>query len=141
MVVSFLKPTLPETAKPKREVSFTEFTTLVNQGAVDTVRINQLDSSIDAQLKNKERVHTLALMYPEFVPQLQAKGVNIKVESPNQNWLWTLFNSIGNSLSVVCRIMVFIFFVRAQSANNQAMSFGRSKAKEWSKDGNVKTTF
>lgn len=140
MVVSYFKPMLQDSVKPKREVTFSEFTTLVNQGAVDTVRISQIDGAIDAVLKNKERIYTLSLMYPEFIPQMQNKGVNIKVSTTNQNWFMLLLNSIGIPLLLFAGLWFFIFR-QAQSANNQALSFGRSRAKEWSKEGNVKTTF
>ena len=140
MVLSYMKPTMQENVKPKREVSFSEFTTLVNQGAVDTVKISQLDGSINATLKNKDRIHTLSLMYPEFIPQLQNKGVNIKIESPNSNWAMAILNAVGVPFLLFAGLWFFIFR-QAQGANNQAMSFGRSKAKEWSKEGNIKTTF
>lgn len=140
MVISYIKPTLQESAKPKREITFTEFTTLVNQGEVETVRISQADGAIDAVLKNKDRVYTLSLMYPEFIPQMQSKGVNIKVATTNQNWVLVILNSIGLPFLLFAGLWFFIFR-QAQGANNQAMSFGRSRAKEWSKEGNIKTTF
>jgi cell division protease FtsH len=137
---TFFKPVLDDSANPRKEVTFSEFNAMAVQGQIASAKINTADSSVDAVLKDKKRVHAYILVTSELMPFLEQKGIDVSVTSPNQNWISGLIGSVVVPFLLFAGLWFFIFR-QAQGANNQAMSFGRARAKEWSQDGKVKTTF
>lgn len=140
MIISFFKPMVEESANPKKDITFSEFNQQVFIGNVSNVKINPVDSSVEGSFKDKKRFKTYIINYPEFIPALQANKVQIEIASPNANWLSNIFGSILLPFLLFAGLWFFIFR-QAQGVNNQAMSFGKSRAKEWNKDSNVRTTF
>ncbi|MDR2431509.1 MAG: ATP-dependent zinc metalloprotease FtsH [Candidatus Margulisbacteria bacterium] len=140
IALSFIKTTLDKQAAPVKDITFSEFQALVVNGEIEKVKIDTVDSSVTATLKNQQKVHTHIVLYSEFIPLLESKGVNIAITSPNANWLASLFGTVILPFALFACLWFFIFR-QAQGANNQAMSFGKSKAREWSKDGKKPTSF
>ncbi len=140
MVITFFRPVIEDSANPKKELSFSDFNQLVLEGKVTDVHINPIDSSVEGSLKDKSRFHTFILNYPGLIPTLEENKVNIKIINPNTNWFSNIFSSILVPFLLFAGLWFFIFR-QAQGINNQAMSFGKSRAKEWNQDSNVRTTF
>lgn len=140
MILTFFKPAIDDSVNPKKDLSFSEFNKLVLQKQVVSININPVDSSVKGVLKDGSRFQTFIINYPEFIPELEKNNVNIKVASPNAGWLGNILGTILFPLLLFAGLWFFIFR-QAQGANNQAMSFGKSRAKEWNRDVNVKTTF
>lgn len=140
MVISFFKPMIEDSANPKKDITFSEFNQQVLAGNITSVKINPADSSVEGNFKDKKRFKTYIINYPEFIPTLQNNRVQIEILSPNANWLSGIFGSILLPFLLFAGLWFFIFR-QAQGVNNQAMSFGKSRAREWNKDSNVRTTF
>ncbi|MDD3594380.1 MAG: ATP-dependent zinc metalloprotease FtsH [Candidatus Gastranaerophilales bacterium] len=74
-----------------------------------------------------------------FIPRLEEKGIDIKVENPAETNQW--INFLGSLILPLLLLVGLIFFFKAiQSGGSQAMSFGKSKAKLMM-DNKVKITF
>lgn len=140
MIISFFKPLVEESANPKKDITFSEFNKLVLSGQVSSVKINPADSSVEGTLKDKKKFKTFIINYPGFIPTLEANRVQMEIISPNANWFSGILGSVLLPFLLFAGLWFFIFR-QAQGVNNQAMSFGKSRAKEWNKDSNVRTTF
>jgi cell division protease FtsH len=126
IIVSLLAPLFSN--QPKiQEISFTDFLNQVDKGKVTEVSIG--GDIFSGKLSDGKLFRTRALNYPNLVPALREKGINIKVEAPSDSsWLWNLFIQL---------ILPLLFFAglwwmlmrQAQGASSQALSFGRSRAK------------
>ncbi|MDR1114048.1 MAG: ATP-dependent zinc metalloprotease FtsH [Candidatus Margulisbacteria bacterium] len=145
LILSFVKPLVEKqsaavVAKP-RAVTFSELNTLIESEQIGKLTINPVDYSVEAELKtDKQKVQTYIVMYPGFIPLLESKGIDVKITSPNQNWLASFIGTVVLPLALFAGLWFFIFR-QAQGVNNQAISFGKSKAKSWIKDGKTTTTF
>ncbi len=119
------------------EISFSDFLTLVDSQKLQEVTI--AGDMVSGKLKNGTLFHTRALNYPNLVPNLREKGVNIKVEAPMESgWAWALLSQIVLPLAFF-GILWWLLMRQAQSANSTAMSFGKSPARALS--GKVDVTF
>lgn len=122
---------------PAKEINFSNFLDMVDQGKVKEVTIQ--GEHIGGALADKSRFRTMALNYPNLVPMLREKGINIKVESSvESNWLWNL--AIQLILPIAFFGLLWWLLIRqAQGTNQQAMAFGRSRAKPLK--GKINITF
>ena len=139
-IFTLSKSLLEKQPVPVKSINLSEFNELLNTNQIDKVKINRQDDSVEATLKDSQKVHAYIVLYPDFIPALQNKGVNITVASPNANWFVSLITSLVIPFLLFAGLWFFIFR-QAQGMNNQAMSFGKSKAREWLKDGKKPTTF
>jgi cell division protease FtsH len=98
----------------------------VELGNVKNVTI--IDSEVKGTLASNETFKTvLPMEYPELINILQARGIDIKGEKPNQSpWLAALVSWAP----FLFLIGFWIFFMRQmQSGGNKALSFGKSRAR------------
>ncbi len=136
IILSLLAPFF--SSQPKvQELSFTDFLNQVERGKVSEVSVN--GDIFSGKLSGGGLFKTRALNYPNLIPILRDRGVNIKVEAPtDSSWIWNLF--IQLILPLIFFGGLWWFLMRqAQSSSSQAMSFGRSRAKPLLK--NTKITF
>ncbi|MBO9542427.1 ATP-dependent zinc metalloprotease FtsH [bacterium] len=113
------------------KVSYSTFLTQVEKGEIKKVTISKSSGVIDAEPKEGDRLaRTVA---PENDPRLydllSKQGVEYEVKAPDQSSWWV---SLLSTILVPVLIIVglWIFMLRqAQSGSNQAMSFGKSRAK------------
>jgi len=134
--ITLLAPLFPSEPQPK-EINFSNFLDMIDQGKVKEVTIQ--GDHIGGALADKSRFRTMVLNYPNLVPMLREKGINIKVEAPvESNWLWNL--AIQLILPIAFFGLLWWLLIRqAQSTNQQAMAFGRSRTKPLT--GKIKVTF
>lgn len=137
----------------QREVSYTTFRQLIEQGKVETVTLT--DRTADVQLTaptevlttsgttaNLERFQTnlitnSATPDTNLINLLQAQGVQVS-QRPASLWPQLLFSF----LPILLMIGLFYFiFMRAQGGQNSVMQFGQSRAKKYGKENRVSTTF
>ncbi len=118
-------------------IKFSEFLQSLERGEVQEVVIK--DNDISGRMKDGTRFATYATDYPDLVPKLREKGVEITAKPPDQNpWYVTFFFSWG---PIIFLVLVWIFFMRQmQGGGNKAMSFGKSKARLFT-EHQVKVTF
>jgi cell division protease FtsH len=123
--------------KDQESIKFSEFLQMVEDGQIQEVTIKEND--IDGRTKEQKRFKTYATDYPELVPMLRSKGVEITAQPPDQSpWYVNFFFSWG---PIIFLVLVWVFFMRQmQGGGNKAMSFGKSRARLVS-EKQVKITF
>ncbi len=120
-----------------KEISFSEFLTLVDNIKIKEVTI--AGDMVSGKLKDGGSFRTRALNYPNLIPSLRDKGVDIKVEPPVESgWAWALISQIIFPLAFF-GLLWWMLMRQASSANSAALSFGKSPAKPLS--GKVEVTF
>jgi cell division protease FtsH len=117
------------------EVDLSTVAAWVKQGDIESITISGDDIAVKrlgvpqpATARKEPYVGLTETLIGLGVTQEQLNGIEIAVERPSQwgNWLALL----GSLLPVVFIAGLFFFLMRqAQSGNNQAMSFGKSKAR------------
>ncbi len=134
--VAILAPLFPsETAS--KEVAFSSFLDLVDQGKIAEVTI--AGDQVSGTLNDKSKFRTRAISYPNLVPELRNKGISIKIDAPVEaNWMWNLAIQLLIPIAFF-GLLWWLLIRQAQGANQQAMKFGRSKAKPLI--GKVNVTF
>lgn len=135
--VTFFNPN--SNARP--DISYTEFLDKAKSGQVEMVRIAQDNPKAEVTLKDGARVAvSLPPADPDLLKILEASGVDVVVSSPSNN---------GQVLSMLSTFLfpllllggLFFLLRRAQSGpGNQAMNFGKSKARV-QMESQTKTTF
>jgi cell division protease FtsH len=126
VIVSLMAPMF--SAQPKvQDLSFTDFINQVNGGKV--VEVSLGSEVFNGKLQDGSHFKTRAINYPNLIPTLMAKGVNIKAEAPSgTGWIWDIFIQLILPLAFFAGIW-WLLMRQAQGSSSQAMSFGRSRAK------------
>jgi cell division protease FtsH len=133
VAVAFITSLYPRT-KEVESIPYSAFIQQVDAGKVSKVTISNASNVIMAELKGSgqeaEKVKTVAPANdPKLIEKLMASGVETNVKAPDQSSWWV---SLLSTILVPVLIIVglWIFMLRqAQSGSNQAMSFGKSRAK------------
>src|SRR4026208_547007 len=112
--------------EPEEDVIFSEFMTKLDKGEVERVIIKS--SHISAILKDKTRIRTYSVEYPELVQLLRDKGVQIEAKPPEESpWYITFLVTWG---PFVLFLGLWFFLMRQmQMGGNKALSFGKSRAR------------
>ncbi len=112
--------------EPEEDVIFSEFMTKLDKGEIERVIIKS--SHISAVLKDKTRIRTYSVEYPELVQVLRDRGVQIEAKPPDESpWYITFLVTWG---PFVLFLGLWFFLMRQmQMGGNKAMSFGKSKAR------------
>jgi len=131
-IAYFFYPSINNAASPKEEVTFSKFLQAVERGEVKEVTVDTNQRMVSTQIGDKS-VFAFMMDYPNLVPFMQSKGIDVKVISPNSNWLSDVFVSVFLPFLLFAGLWIFIFN-QAKGANNQAISFGKSKANKSAKD-------
>lgn len=112
--------------EPEEDVIFSEFMSKLDKGEVERVIIKA--SHISAVLKDKTRIRTYSVEYPELVQVLRDKGVQIEAKPPDESpWYITFLVTWG---PFVLFLGLWFFLMRQmQMGGNKALSFGKSRAR------------
>ena len=112
--------------EPEEEVIFSEFMTKLDKGEVERVIIKS--NHISAILKDKTRIRTYSVEYPELVQLLRDKGVQIEAKPPEESpWYITFLVTWG---PFILFLGLWFFLMRQmQMGGNKALSFGKSRAR------------
>ncbi|HEY9900650.1 MAG TPA: ATP-dependent zinc metalloprotease FtsH [Pantanalinema sp.] len=113
------------------KISYSTFLSQVEKGEIKKVTISKPSGVIDAEPKTGERLERTVAPEndPRLYEMLGKQGVEYEVKAPDQSSWWV---SLLSTILVPVLIIVglWIFMLRqAQSGSNQAMSFGKSRAK------------
>jgi cell division protease FtsH len=106
--------------------SYTQFLSQVEQGEIKKVTIKGNTIIGDA---GGQKFKVVAPDDPNLVTTLRGHGVDIRVQDQEQSAWWvSVLSSV--LLPVIFIVAIWVFLIRqAQSGSNQAMSFGKSRAK------------
>ena len=132
-----------------REISYTSFIGLVEEGRVATAVIERNTGVIEGELVSETQVviegepqtvrsyRVVTVVSDSLIERLEQHVANVTVRNPPQ-WIGLLISF----LPFVLLILIFwFFFMRAQGGPNQVMQFGQSKAKTYGRENKVPTTF
>jgi cell division protease FtsH len=135
---------------PSREIPYSAFTQLIDEGAVQSVVISRSDGRIEGQLKEPQQIQdtngneqairnftTTTIVTDSLVTRLEQNVGDVRFRNPPQ---W-----IGFAISILPIIILIGFFwfvfMRAQGGPNQVMQFGQSRARTYGRENKVKTLF
>jgi cell division protease FtsH len=111
-------------------------------GQIQRVIITNGESIVQVKLANLERERQVIVpseSKEDLVKELNKAGVQLEVREPDKSSFW--FSMISSFFLPILLLVGFLFMFRsAQSGGNQAMSFGRSRAKLMV-DSKVKVSF
>lgn len=126
--------------KGPEKIKFSEFISQLNTGNIQSVIIRTTDQSLTTVTKDNKKYKTNFLNYPNFYSELKDNNVSIEINPTDSGWMWTLFLNAILPFIFIALIWFFIFR-QAQGANNQALSFGKSRATPWNKNNTENITF
>ena len=139
-MLSFALPRVWPTSNTEKK-PFSTFWSLVTDGQVKSVVVNNSTNSISGVLANGDKFTSTA---PNNFPndaqsaELQSKGIEFEAKTPSSNWLLSWASLL---LPLVLLIGFFMWMQRrAAGQMGNVMSIGRSRAKAYSQD-KPSTTF
>ncbi|MEK7072501.1 MAG: ATP-dependent zinc metalloprotease FtsH [Patescibacteria group bacterium] len=142
-VLSFI--TLPSD-KPAT-INLTQLLSQIDEGKIESITIknNQLDIKLTdgtKQILDKEPSESLSTLLKNYnVDTGKLKNISIDVKAESGTKFWA--SMILPFLIPLLFILGFFWFMmrQAQGANNKALSFGQSRAREFNPNKKLKTTF
>ena len=138
MVLSIVTTYFKE-PKAAKSVAFSEFLNEIDRGNISEVTIKPGEKLVLASTKAGSKVKTYFIEYPEFIKEMRVKNISIKVDSAESGFSWSILLQAFLPF-ILIGLLWFFIFRQAQGANNQAMSFGKSRAVPWKKDDKNKVT-
>jgi cell division protease FtsH len=139
-MLSFALPRVWPTSSSAKK-PFSEFWTMVEDGQVKSVTVNNDTNNISGELETGEKFTTTA---PNNFPndaqsaELQSQGVEFEAKTPSSNWLLSWASLL---LPLILLIGFFMWMQRrAAGQMGNVMSIGRSRAKAYTTD-KPSTTF
>ena len=123
---------------PRTELSYSSFIEQVRAGQVAQVEIG--DGTVTGKLRSGDQFVTyIPPGDTSYIAELKEKGVAIRAEARSRNTFWP--SILSTLLPIVLLVGLWMLMLRqAQSGSNQAMSFGKSRARLHT-DNKPKTTF
>jgi cell division protease FtsH len=116
------------------EISLSQLVDDINAGEVKSISVQENDLEVtymDDQLvssRKEEGVDLTETLVSMGVPPAKLAQVDLEVEPPNPWGEWIAI--LGSFLPFIFLAVLFIFLMRqAQGTNNQALSFGKSRAR------------
>ena len=124
--------TFVNTSTAPREMAFSDFLNKVEKGQVEKVSVRTAEKIMVATFANGQKYKIYYLEYPQVVDILRKANVELKIDPTNTGKWFSIF--IQTILPfVLIGFLWFFIFRQAQGASNQALSFGKSRAKPWDK--------
>ncbi|MEN6311498.1 MAG: ATP-dependent zinc metalloprotease FtsH [Acidobacteriota bacterium] len=129
ILLIFLWSLLQSPSAAKKDVTFSQFMSEVEQGTVEKVTIQE--SQLNGVYKDGQAFKTtLPSGYADLIKILRDNKVEIIVKDTSRSPLLSILLSLSPILLIV---LFWIFFMRQmQAGGNKAMSFGKSRAKLFS---------
>ncbi len=126
VVLYFFLP-LYRTRGPREEISYTQFLQHARAGRIVEVTIG--DETVSGRLRDGQTFRTYVPPGDtSYLALLQSGGVQIHVEPKSRTTLWP--SLLSTMLPIFLLIGLWLLMLRqAQSGSNQAMSFGKSRAR------------
>jgi len=128
------------------DVSYTRFLDMVDKGSLKSVTIDNLSGTIVATPRETTpgtrptQVRTVAPDDPSLIATLKEARIEISGKRPDQtSWWVSLLSTVLVPILIIVGLWIFMLR-QAQSGSNQAMSFGKSRAKMML-DNKPKVTF
>jgi cell division protease FtsH len=140
VVLAFFAQKLISPGEQKKDTSYSQFVTQVDNDRVKKVTLNTKNNRIDVEQKGGDKYETA---YPDnteqnLINQLQAADVDVDVKAKSGGGWLTALTYI---LPFVIFLLFWLFIInQMQGGGSKVMSFGKSRAKRMSVDS-PKITF
>jgi len=126
-------------------LTYSQLQNLIREGKSDQIQrvvVTNGESVIQVRMVGAERERSVIVpseSKEELIKEFNKAGVSLEVKEPDKSSFW--FSMVSSFFLPILLLVGFLFMFRsAQSGGNQAMSFGRSRAKLMV-DNKVKVTF
>ena len=126
-------------------LTYSQLQNLIREGKSDQIQrvvVTNGESVIQVRMVGADRERQVIVpseSKEELIKEFNKAGVSLEVKEPDKSSFW--FSMISSFFLPILLLVGFLFMFRsAQSGGNQAMSFGRSRAKLMV-DNKVKVTF
>ncbi len=119
-----------KTIEKEKEIPYSEFKAKVKAGEVQNVTMRP--DLIKGEYKEADKTvtfHTIPLTDDKLVEDMSAGGVKSFAGEADKSWITSLIINLG-WIAVFVFLWWFLFFRQAQMGGKQAMSFGKSRAKQ-----------
>ena len=114
-------------SKSVQLIDWSEFSNRLAAGKVKEVHLKPQQRLLEGTTVDGKSFKSFYIDYPEFAKELRSNNVRVNVDPADSGWLFNLF--VQGVLPFVLIIGLWFFIFRqAQGANNQAMTFGKSRA-------------
>jgi cell division protease FtsH len=134
-VLSIFSPGAIQSAK-YQQINFSQLLSVVNSKQVKEITINNLSMSAQGTLSDGTMFQTNIINYPGLLESLQSSGAQISIKNSDNGIMVQVLIQLIPFLIIIG--IWFFIFRQAQGVNNQAMSFGKSRAKPWKKESEEK---
>jgi len=125
-VIFYIFLPLYQKRTPRTTLDYSDFLARVTNGQISEVTIS--DDRITGELRSGEQFITYGPATEDTIALLASKGATIKYEPRSRSALWP--NILTSMLPILLIVGVWMLMLRqAQSGSNQAMSFGKSRAR------------
>jgi len=122
----------PPWRQPPKQVTFTDFLGQVDRNQVSSVTIFNKDQTLQYELKNKEQFKTAFPPNYDISKALVGKGIQITVNPQTSTSILAIIIQI---LPLLLMVGLILFFMQQmQGGGNRVMSFGKSRARQITKD-------
>lgn len=119
-------------APDMQDFTLNRFEEEVTQGNVEKVTVKDKDQTILGTLKNGTKFRVSYPQSYEFSDLLLQNGVEVQIDPQNQSMWWSLISTFLPLLIMFG--LLFFFLQQMQGSGNKVMSFGKSRAKMFTKD-------
>ncbi|PKM98652.1 MAG: cell division protein FtsH [Elusimicrobia bacterium HGW-Elusimicrobia-3] len=117
-------------AERERQIPYSEFKAKLRDKAITKVSVRQ--DQIRGELKEGDKkviFKTVPMADAKLIEDMEAAGVTDFAAEADRGWIATLLLNLG-WIAMFVFLWWFLFFRQAQAGGKQAMSFGKSKAKQ-----------
>jgi len=129
IVLLVLNP--PWRQQPKQE-SFSDFLNQVNRDSVNSVKIHNRDQTLDITLNNKQQFKTAFPPNYDIAKAIDGKVKTVEVDPQTSTSILSIVIQI---LPLLLMVGLILFFMQQmQGGGNRVMSFGKSRARQITKD-------
>lgn len=138
LIFTFFNPNILDNSAKEREIPYSEFIKSVENKEVFKVEIGEKE--INGLFRDGSRFKTyLPTQDVNLIPTLIKNDVVVEVKPPDNTSLWISF-ILGFAPYLILIFFFWMMFRQVQGSNNQAFSFGRSRARLFL-DNKPKVTF
>ncbi len=145
LILFILVFSLTSFSRKEEPLTYTQLLSLLQSGKAENVSkviITNGDSTVQVKMTGSERERSVIVPIESkesLITELNKAGITLDVREPDKSSFW--FSMLSSFFLPILLLVGFLFMFRsAQSGGNQAMSFGRSRAKLMV-DNKVKVSF
>ncbi len=145
LVLFILVFSLTSFSRREEPLTYTQLLSLLHSGKADNISkviITNGESTVQVKMNGSERERSVIVPIESkesLITELNKSGITLDVREPDKSSFW--FSMLSSFFLPILLLVGFLFMFRsAQSGGNQAMSFGRSRAKLMV-DNKVKVSF